>query len=103
MQTSSIAALALVLITAVSASETKSFRSTESPWEADDPPFPLVAAQECRARTGLPNFLAKTKIPGAEIKVAYLGGSITEQPGWRPKTLAYFQKSSKARVRRFMT
>ncbi|MEO6740556.1 MAG: SGNH/GDSL hydrolase family protein [Chthoniobacteraceae bacterium] len=60
---------------------------------AADADFPLVAAQECRPRMGLPNFLAKAKTPGAEIKVAYFGGSITAQPGWRPKTLAYFQKT----------
>lgn len=55
--------------------------------------FPLVEAKECRPRNGLPNFLAKANTPGAEIKIGYLGGSITAQPGWRPKTLAYFQKT----------
>ncbi len=60
---------------------------------AEDPQFPLVAAKECRPRGGLPNFLARARTPGAEVKVAYLGGSITEQAGWRPKTLAYFQKT----------
>jgi lysophospholipase L1-like esterase len=53
----------------------------------------LVEAQECRPRQGLPNFLAKAKTPGAAIKVAYFGGSITAQQGWRPKTLAHFQKT----------
>ena len=55
--------------------------------------FPLVAAEECRPRNGLPNFLAKANTPGAEIKIGYLGGSITAQSGWRPKTLAHFQKA----------
>lgn len=55
--------------------------------------FPLVPAQECRPRNGLPNFLAKANTTGAEIKVGYLGGSITAQNGWRPKTLAHFQKT----------
>lgn len=55
--------------------------------------FPLVEAQECRPRAGWPNFLAKARTPGASLKVAYLGGSITAQPGWRPKTLAHFQKT----------
>ena len=55
--------------------------------------LPLVPAVECTARGGLPNFLAKLKTPGAEVRIAYLGGSITAQEGWRPKTLAYFQKS----------
>ena len=55
--------------------------------------FPLVEAKECRPRNGLPNFLAKANTAGAEIKIGYLGGSITAQPGWRPKTLAHFQKT----------
>ena len=54
---------------------------------------PLVPAQECHARRGLPHFFAKARMPGAAVKIAYLGGSITAQPGWRPKTLAYFQKT----------
>ena len=56
---------------------------------ADD----LVPAQECRPRAGLPNFLAKANTPGAAVKIGYLGGSITAQNGWRPKTLAHFQKT----------
>jgi lysophospholipase L1-like esterase len=55
--------------------------------------FPLAPAQECRPRNGLPNFLAKANTAGAEIKIGYLGGSITAQNGWRPKTLAHFQKT----------
>ncbi len=53
--------------------------------------LPLTPAQECRPRLGLPNFLAKVQTPGAEVKIGYLGGSITAQQGWRPKTLAHFQ------------
>lgn len=53
----------------------------------------LAPAIECRPRQGLPNFLAKVKQPGAEVKIGYLGGSITAQEGWRPKTLAHFQKT----------
>ena len=60
----------------------------EEPKDAD-----LVTAQECRPRAGLPNFLAKANTPGAEVTVGYLGGSITAQNGWRPKTLAHFQKT----------
>lgn len=60
---------------------------------AEAPDFPLAAAQECRPRNGLPNFFAKATTAGAEVKVGYLGGSITAQPGWRPKTLAHFQKT----------
>jgi len=55
--------------------------------------FPLVPAQECHPRAGLPNFFAKANKAGAEVKIGYLGGSITAQNGWRPKTLAYFQKT----------
>jgi hypothetical protein len=52
--------------------------------------FPLRDAVECRPRGGLPNALARLKA-GKEVRIAYLGGSITEQAGWRPKTLAWFQ------------
>jgi lysophospholipase L1-like esterase len=53
--------------------------------------YPLVPAVECRARGGLPNFYARLAA-GGEVRIAYLGGSITAQEGWRPKSLAYFQK-----------
>lgn len=52
---------------------------------------PVRKAVECTPRDGLPNFLAKAKA-GGEFKVAYLGGSITAQTGWRVKSLAYFNK-----------
>ncbi len=52
----------------------------------------LAPAVECSARAGLPNFFAKLEA-GRAVRMAYLGGSITAQEGWRPKTLAYFQKS----------
>lgn len=51
---------------------------------------PLLPAKECTPRDGLPNFLSKAAKQGANLKVGYLGGSITAQPGWRPKTLAMF-------------
>lgn len=53
----------------------------------------LVPAQECRPRNGLPHFFQKAQTPSREVKVAYLGGSITAQSGWRPKSLAHFQKT----------
>ena len=58
-----------------------------------EPEFPLVTAQECRPRLGLPNFLHKVSQPGAELKIGYFGGSITAQPGWRVKTLAHFKQA----------
>src|SRR3954469_1212759 len=58
---------------------------------ADNAP-PAPAAVECSPRGGLPNVLGKLKTPGAEVRVAYLGGSITAQEGWRPKSLAFLQK-----------
>ncbi len=64
---------------------------TTTSFAADE--FPLVEAKECRPRNGLPNFLAKANTPGADVKIGYLGGSITAQSGWRPKTLAYFQNT----------
>ena len=53
--------------------------------------IPLAPAVEGTARAGLPNFYAKLEA-GQVVRIAYLGGSITAQEGWRPKTLAYFQK-----------
>ena len=51
----------------------------------------LVPAAECRERGGLPNFVARLE-RGDSVKVAYLGGSITAQDGWRPKTLNWFRQ-----------
>jgi hypothetical protein len=53
--------------------------------------FPLRDAVECTPRGGLPNFFAKLE-KGGEVNVAYFGGSITAQRGWRVKSLAYFAK-----------
>ena len=53
--------------------------------------IPLAPAVECTTRSGLPNLFAKLEA-GKEVRIAYLGGSITAQEGWRPKTLAWFQK-----------
>ena len=58
----------------------------------------LRDAVECTARQGLPNWFAKAAA-GKEVRVAYLGGSITAQGGWRIKTLEWFQKQyPKAKV-----
>lgn len=46
---------------------------------------------ECSARDGLPNFFAKLA-QGDNVRIAYLGGSITAQEGWRPKTLSWFRQ-----------
>ncbi len=48
------------------------------------------AAEEFRARDGLPNLFAKLD-PGGPVRIAYFGGSITAAAGWRPKTLAWFR------------
>jgi hypothetical protein len=59
------------------------------PWLA------AVAAEtdltECAARGGLPNFFAKLG-RGETVRIAYLGGSITAQDGWRVKSLKWFQQ-----------
>ena len=54
-------------------------------------PYPLRDAVEFTPRGGIPNFVSKLNA-GKEVRIAYLGGSITAQPGWRPKTLAWFRK-----------
>ena len=48
-------------------------------------------AVECTPRGGLPNFFAKCAA-GGDVTVAYLGGSITEQSGWRIQSLERFQR-----------
>jgi len=47
--------------------------------------------RETFARGGLPNVAAKIKA-GAEIHVAYLGGSITAAPGWRVLSFEWLKK-----------
>ena len=46
---------------------------------------------ELIVRGGLPNFFSKA-LSGDSIKVAYLGGSITAQNGWRVLSLEWFKK-----------
>jgi lysophospholipase L1-like esterase len=58
---------------------------------AENSDFPLASAEEVHARGGLPNFFTKAARPGGEVKVAYLGGSITAQAGYRVKSLAHFR------------
>lgn len=53
-------------------------------------PYPLRDAVEFTVRGGCPNVFRKLT-DGASVKIAYLGGSITAQNGWRPKTLKWFQ------------
>ncbi|MEN9537543.1 MAG: hypothetical protein RLZZ178_1540 [Verrucomicrobiota bacterium] len=61
--------------------------------QAADKDYPLVEAREVTPRGGLPNFFRKTQTTGAEIKIGYLGGSITAQNGWRVQTLAHFKQA----------
>ncbi len=54
---------------------------------------PRREAVELRERGGIPNILEKLRRGGdAEIRVGYLGGSITAAPGWRVKSLAWLQE-----------
>lgn len=48
-------------------------------------------SKELHIRGGLPNFIAKAN-KGNSLKVAYLGGSITEQNGWRIYSLEWFKQ-----------
>lgn len=55
--------------------------------------YPRREAVEFRGRGGIPNVLKKIEAgEGKEIRVAYLGGSITAAPGWRVKSLELFQE-----------
>lgn len=61
------------------------------PISYSDEPFPLADAVESHPRGGLPNFFQKLE-SGRDVRIAYLGGSITEAQGWRPLTLRWFQQ-----------
>ncbi len=50
-----------------------------------------ITDQELNIRDGLPNMLAKIN-QGDTIRVAYLGGSITAQRGWRVYSMEWLQK-----------
>ncbi|MBV9865322.1 MAG: SGNH/GDSL hydrolase family protein [Abitibacteriaceae bacterium] len=54
------------------------------------PQWRPIPAQLFRQRNGLGNVFAKLKA-GKEVRIAYFGGSITAQEGWRPKTLKWFR------------
>lgn len=48
---------------------------------------------ECHERGGLPNVFSKLTITSTNtVRIAYLGGSITAQEGWRPRSLKWFQE-----------
>lgn len=53
--------------------------------------FQEAVPQMERHRDGIPHFLAKVANK-EDVKVAYLGGSITAQDGWRVQTLANFNE-----------
>jgi lysophospholipase L1-like esterase len=53
------------------------------------PQYQPVTAQLVRTRDGLGNVLRKLKA-GGDVRIAYLGGSITAANGWRVKTRAWF-------------
>ncbi|MDH7567973.1 MAG: SGNH/GDSL hydrolase family protein [Armatimonadota bacterium] len=53
--------------------------------------FSLVPAKLWSPRDGLGNVFARLKA-GERVRVAYLGGSITAQNGWRVKTLQWLQQ-----------
>lgn len=54
---------------------------------------------ECEPRSGLPNFFAKLEA-GGPVRIAYLGGSITDAWGWRDLSQNWFAKEyPKAQLR----
>lgn len=52
----------------------------------------LVPAKLVEPRLGLGNAFGKLEA-GAEVRIAYFGGSITAQPGWRVKTFNWFKET----------
>lgn len=53
--------------------------------------YELRQLVECTPRDGLPNFYHKIKKGQKEMNVVYLGGSITEQDGYRVQSCEYLQ------------
>lgn len=51
---------------------------------------PEIYSKECIIRDGMPNFFVKAE-SSQDVKVAYLGGSITAQNGYRVQTLDWFK------------
>lgn len=61
--------------------------------------YTLRPAKECSVRGGLSNFFHKLD-HGKTVKIAYFGGSITAQSGWRCYSLKWFQQQfSQANVK----
>jgi lysophospholipase L1-like esterase len=53
--------------------------------------YSLRPAVECTVRGGLPHVFAQFR-EGADVNIAYLGGSITCQNGYRPKSMTWFRE-----------
>lgn len=53
----------------------------------------IRSPNELSVRNGLPNFCRKLR-SGEPVRIAYFGGSITAQDGWRPQSLEYFRSLS---------
>ncbi len=64
---------------------------------ADGPAYAPVAAKDWAARDGLGNVLAKLK-HNDEVRIAYLGGSITAASGWRVMTRQWFSDHYKSDI-----
>jgi hypothetical protein len=82
--------LILALLTALTALVTP-VSSPAAPVPATEIGGILRDAVEFTARGGLPNVFAKLQ-RGTAVKIAYLGGSITAQNGWRIQSREWLQK-----------
>jgi hypothetical protein len=52
--------------------------------------FDVTKTEELRVREGLPNFFQKLKA-GKDVKIGYIGGSITNGGLWRAKSIEWFK------------
>lgn len=66
-------------------------RDLKAPPSAAVAPVEAFGLKELNPRGGLPNFLAKVA-RGEAVSVAYLGGSITNAPGWRVLSLRWLRE-----------
>lgn len=61
------------------------------PENFDPEKFTVRDLVECTPRGGAPNFYKKLESGAPEVRIAYFGGSVTAQNGWRVYSREYFQ------------
>lgn len=69
----------------------KQYSKTALPDNFDPTQFTVKPLVECNPRGGAPNFFKKLEDGASEVRIAYFGGSITAQNGYRVFSREYIQ------------